>query len=65
MFTDYEEAEIAQGEEAVALERERGMQKAVIAITKKYGRNAILKGMNLLDGATTIDKNKQIGGHKA
>jgi DNA polymerase V len=47
------------------LEREKRRQKAVLSIQKKYGKNAILKGMNYLDGATTIDRNSQIGGHKA
>lgn len=41
------------------------MQKAMLEIKKKYGKNAILKGMNLEEGATTLDRNKQIGGHKA
>ncbi len=47
------------------LEREKRRQKAVLSIQKKYGKNAILKGMNYLDGATTMDRNAQIGGHKA
>ncbi len=46
-------------------EREKNMQKAVINIKKRYGKNAILKGMNFLEGATGIDRNNQIGGHKA
>ena len=41
------------------------MKHAVIDIKKKYGKNAILKGMNLQEGATTVDRNNQIGGHKA
>ena len=41
------------------------MQHAVISIRNKFGKNAILKGMNLKDGATTIERNAQIGGHKA
>lgn len=47
------------------LERERKMQQAMLSIHKKFGKNAILKGTNLEEGATTIDRNKQIGGHKA
>ena len=47
------------------LERERCRQKAVVSIRKKYGKNAILKGMNFEDGATTRERNAQIGGHKA
>lgn len=48
-----------------ALEREKKMQKAVLEIKKKYGKNAILKGMNLEEGATAKTRNSQIGGHKA
>ena len=47
------------------LERERRMQKAMLSIKKKYGKNAILKGMNLEEGATTMERNRQIGGHKS
>ena len=41
------------------------MQQAVLSIQKKYGKNAILKGMNLEEGATARDRNSRIGGHKA
>ena len=47
------------------LEREKRMQKAMLTIKKKFGNNAILKGMNLEEGATAKDRNEQIGGHKA
>ena len=47
------------------LENEKKAQKAILEIKKKYGKNAILKGMNLESGATTIERNNQIGGHKA
>ena len=46
-------------------ERERKMQEAMLHIKKKFGKNAILKGINLEEGATTKDRNNQIGGHKA
>ncbi len=46
-------------------ERNHQVQKAVIGIKKKYGKNSILKGMNYMDSATTRDRNKQIGGHKS
>ena len=46
-------------------QREKRRQQAVIEIKKKYGKNAILKGMNLEEGATARDRNRQIGGHKA
>ncbi|NLL92872.1 MAG: DNA methylase [Clostridiales bacterium] len=47
------------------LARERKMQEAIIDIKKKFGKNSILKGMNLEEGATSIERNNQIGGHKA
>lgn len=47
------------------LDRERKMQRAMIDIKKKFGKNAILKGMNLEEGATTMERNRQIGGHKS
>lgn len=47
------------------LERERRMQKAMLTIKKKFGKNAILKGMNLEEAATTMERNRQIGGHKS
>ena len=52
-----------EGEEE--LKRERQMQKAVLGIKNKFGKNAILKGLNLQEGATAKDRNEQIGGHKA
>jgi len=48
-----------------ALEREKKMQHAMVDIRKKFGKNAILKGMNLEEGATARERNRQIGGHKA
>lgn len=65
MFTDYETELRKTAEEDEAMERERRMQEAVIEIKKKFGKNAVLKGMNLEDGATTASRNRQIGGHKA
>lgn len=54
-----------QQKQAVELEKERKIQHAVLDIKKKFGKNAIVKGMNLEEGATTMDRNGQIGGHKA
>ena len=65
MFTDYETESREKEAETAALERERRMQETVIGIKKKYGKNAIMKGMNLREGATAKDRNRQIGGHKA
>lgn len=64
MFEDYNEAELKRAKEKKKLEKERNMQDAILDIKKKYGKNAILKGMNLKEGATSIDRNNQIGGHK-
>ena len=60
---DYNEA--LENKNAKELEREKRMQKTVLSIKKKYGKNAILKGMNLQEGATTMERNNQIGGHRA
>ena len=65
LFTDYAALEIKQEQERAELEREKKMQQAMLTIKKKFGKNAILKGMNLEEGATAKDRNAQIGGHKA
>lgn len=65
LFTDYEAMRRRQKTEEAALERERRTQEAMLAIRKKLGKNMILKGMNLEEGATAQDRNQQIGGHKA
>ena len=65
LFTDYEELERKRDEEKAALEKERKMQEAVLSIKKRFGKNAILKGLNYEEGATAKDRNQQIGGHKA
>ena len=61
LFTDY----AAQQREQAALDRERHMQQAVLAIKHKYGKNALFKGMDLQEGATARSRNAQIGGHRA
>lgn len=65
LFTDYAAEQKKQEQEAAEQQREKKMQKAVLSIQKKYGKNAILKGMNLEEGGTTIARNGQVGGHKA
>ena len=65
LFTDYNALQKKRAEEEAELDREKRAQKAMLSIKKKYGKNAILKGMNLQEGATTVERNKQIGGHKA
>ena len=64
-FTDYAALQAKQEKEKAELERERKMQQAMLTIKKKFGKNAILKGMSLEEGATAKDRNEQIGGHKA
>ena len=64
LFTDFEAEQRRKKEEDAALEREKRRQQAVLHIRKKYGKNAILKGMNFEEGATTMDRNNQIGGHR-
>ncbi|MCM1345338.1 MAG: DNA methylase [Muribaculaceae bacterium] len=65
LFTDYAALEKKSREEDANLKKERAIQEAILSVKKKYGKNAILKGMNLEEGATTIERNNQIGGHKA
>lgn len=65
LFTDYEALQKKKEEEAARLEREKKIQRAMLDIKKKFGKNAILKGMNLEEGATAKERNQQIGGHKA
>ena len=65
LFTDYAALEKQREEEKKALEKEKAIQHAMLDIKKKFGKNAILKGTDLQEGATTIDRNNQIGGHKA
>jgi len=65
LFTDYAAQERKWAAEAAARERERKKQLTMLAIKKKYGKNAILKGMNLEEGATARERNNTIGGHHA
>ena len=65
LFTDYQAVEQARAQEDAELEREHQRQKAVLEIKKKFGKNAILKGISFTEGATARERNGQIGGHKA
>jgi len=65
LFTDYEAEMRRREEEEQLLKRERSCQLAVLEIRRRFGKNAILRGMNLQEGATMRDRNQQIGGHKA
>lgn len=65
LFTDYDEISEQRKREAAERKKEHSIQTAILSVQKKYGKNAILKGMNLEEGATSRDRNNQIGGHKA
>ena len=65
LFSDREAEQKRWERQTAELERERRRQKAVLTIKKRFGKNAILKGMNLEEGATAVKRNGQIGGHKA
>ena len=65
LLTDYEVLEAEKEREKAALEKERRLQETMLEIRRKYGKNAILKGTSLQEGATMRDRNQSIGGHKA
>lgn len=65
LFTDYAAREKQQAEHEAEHARERKIQETVLGIKKKFGKNAILKGLNLEDGATARERNQTIGGHQA
>ncbi len=65
LFTDYEALEKQKKEEQALLDKERRIQEAQLAIKRRFGKNAILKGLNFEEGATAKERNEQIGGHKA
>ena len=65
LFTDYEALKKKEEEEQAALDKERRLQEAQLAIKQRFGKNAILKGLNFEEGATAKERNAQIGGHKA
>lgn len=64
LFTDYAAQERQRAEQDAAHAREKKLQEAMLGIKKKYGKNAILKAMNLEEGATAKERNQQIGGHQ-
>lgn len=65
LFTDYAALRKEQEEKEAMLQKERRLQEAMLDIKKRYGKNAVLKGTNLIEGATAMERNNQIGGHKA
>jgi len=65
LFVDYDVLERQKAEKKAKKEKERALQRATLQLQGRFGKNAVLKGMNLLDGGTTIERNGQIGGHRA
>lgn len=65
LFVDYEEVERQKAEKKHKEERERALQRATLQLQGRFGKNAVLRGMNLMEGGTTIERNGQIGGHRA
>ena len=65
LFTAYQALAEKQKAEQARMEKERRLQEVMLSVKKKYGKNAMLKGTNLQEGATMIDRNNQIGGHRA
>ena len=65
LFSDYDAEERKKAEKKEKDDKEKALQKATLLIQSRYGKNAVLKGMNLMKGGTTIERNGQIGGHSA
>ena len=65
LFTDYDELEAKRKQDQARLAKEKRQMQAALEIKKRFGKNAILRGMNLEEGAKTVERNNQIGGHKA
>lgn len=65
LFTDYDRLKQQREEERAALKKERKLQETMLDIQKRFGKNAVLKGTNLMDGATGRERNAEIGGHRA
>lgn len=65
IFTDYDALWRKREKDKIMLEKEKALQKTTLKIKSKFGKNAILKGFNLKEGATSIERNRQIGGHSS
>ena len=65
LFTDYDALEAQRRKDRARLAKEKRQMQAAVEIKKRFGKNAILRGMNLEEGAKTVERNNQIGGHKA
>ncbi len=64
LFTDYEAVEQQRKKTEENLARERRRQEAILSLRKRFGKNAVLRGLNFADGATQRERNQQIGGHR-
>ena len=65
LFTDYSAEEKREQETEAVLKKENRLQKSILEIQERFGKNAILKGMSFQDKATQIERNEQIGGHRS
>jgi len=65
LFTDYEALALQEQQEQARLDKERRLQEVQLKIKERFGKNAILRGLNYEEGATAKERNAQIGGHKA
>ena len=65
LFTDYETLVRCQAKDKEMDQKEKRLQETALALQERFGKNAMIKAMNLEEGGTTIQRNKQIGGHKA
>ena len=65
LFFDYETVKKERDAEKKDEEKERNIQRTMLNLQGRFGKNAVLKGMNLMEGATTKERNGQVGGHKA
>ncbi len=64
-FDDITELDKKRQEEKLSEEKEKNMLRAMLSLQNKFGKNAVLRGINLVEGATTVERNGQVGGHKA
>ena len=64
LFTDYESRDKEDMEKNFSLEKDANLQEVLLGIKNKYGKNSIVKGMNLEEGGTAIERNGQVGGHR-
>ena len=65
LFTDWESVERERAEQAQTQQRERNLQQSILSLQDRFGRNAVFRAMNLDEAGTAIERNGQVGGHKA